>query len=540
MAARRPLWVPLTTYDQVQGFGRVAVDDLRALGRSRVHLLCCAAREDGEEAGLRNRAMLAAWQGHLQCVARTGMGAMARTGMGAVAHDSSGPDHAGLDHAGLQHAGQEHASAGQSRAEPSTEALAAADCVSHYFARLSFCRSAELREWFVRAETALFVWRFSGTALDADQAAFVRTQRVLGAGACMPLDTAEFAVHENDVRAATGTTFCAASAACFYKVQFEHAADAVRSRRAFLKDGWAYVHRNDVVGALAQAWHVHLGRSLAQLAVKWPTFARLERDRLLPLAIQLAAGKDAGKDAATTHHNSAHHNSAHKNARQTLQEPRDVVAAFARFVRGRGHSDFKVKPLGKDVVAFGQWSKVNETDRACPFAQRVHRHNTVSYLVFVRDGAMIQRCWDTGCRGRFQRFVLQDGRVVAAQVSTVPGEVRAHVLDTSARLAFCTVCNSACARAQYSQVRGGAAGPASGLVLSPASDLVLSPASGLVLSPGSALRPASGPVLGPRSGPGPVAASAVSLVRDVDPVRDFGPAPPAQRRFSGRGPVPVS
>jgi hypothetical protein len=44
-------------------------------------------------------------------------------------------------------------------------------------------------------------------------------------------------------------------------------------------------------------------------------------------------------------------------------------------------------------------------------------------LVFVRDGAMIQRCWDTGCRGRFQRFVLQDGRVVAAQVSTVPGDV---------------------------------------------------------------------------------------------------------------------
>ena len=63
-------------------------------------------------------------------------------------------------------------------------------------------------------------------------------------------------------------------------------------------------------------------------------------------------------------------------------------------------------------MALGQWPKPNAVDRTCPFAGRQHRSNTVSYIVFVNDGAMVQRCWDTACRGCTRRFVLHDGRVV--------------------------------------------------------------------------------------------------------------------------------
>ncbi len=89
-----------------------------------------------------------------------------------------------------------------------------------------------------------------------------------------------------------------------------------------------------------------------------------------------------------------------------------MLQTFAQFVRSRGHSDFKTKTLGPGTVAIGQWARPNQVDRTCPFAKRVHRSNTAAYLVFLRDGVMVQRCWDAGCRGRTWRFALRNGRVV--------------------------------------------------------------------------------------------------------------------------------
>ncbi len=55
--------------------------------------------------------------------------------------------------------------------------------------------------------------------------------------------------------------------------------------------GWAFVHRTNVVDMLAGVFRARLSKAMVQLSRKWPSFARVERDRLLPIVKQLTADK---------------------------------------------------------------------------------------------------------------------------------------------------------------------------------------------------------------------------------------------------------
>ena len=55
--------------------------------------------------------------------------------------------------------------------------------------------------------------------------------------------------------------------------------------------GWAFVHRGQIVGMLAGMFRAKLNKALVLLARKWPSFARVEKDRLLPIVAQLTADR---------------------------------------------------------------------------------------------------------------------------------------------------------------------------------------------------------------------------------------------------------
>ena len=363
--------LPLSVYKHVRGFDRLSLQDFGALGSGRVRLLG-AAHELGvtggtgagprhDDAALRNRRMLAAWREYSAHV--------------HVAGATLGP------------------SAG----------AALGDCLAHFIGRLAFCRAADLRAWFVDAEVALFTWRILNTMLPEERGAFVAEQGGFG----LPLSDEEFAELGLDLRAAAGTT-TGSPRAHYFRIEFERVPAAVRERRALMRHGWAFVHVDDVVGAVAAAYRARLDRSLCLLAQTWPAFARAERERLFPLAVGLSVGwrrRGQGQGQGP--------GQGPGQGQESPPDPVVVLRAFAQFVRSRGHSDFKTKQLGPGIVALGQWTKANAADRSCPFARRVHKSNTVSYLVFLRDGVMVQRCWDSGCRGRTCRFALRGGRVVA-------------------------------------------------------------------------------------------------------------------------------
>lgn len=164
------------------------------------------------------------------------------------------------------------------------------DALSHFILRLAYCRSAELRNWLLAQEVALFKYRFQ-TAGRKKQAAFVRSCGDLG-NDCQVVTRDEYNELHFDLHTATRTTEGAdAGADCFYKIKFEHVSDLLRRRKVLMRDGWAFVDRSDVVGMLAGIFRARLNKALVHLARKWPSFARVERDRLLPIVAQLTADR---------------------------------------------------------------------------------------------------------------------------------------------------------------------------------------------------------------------------------------------------------
>ena len=164
------------------------------------------------------------------------------------------------------------------------------DALSHFIVRLAYCRSAELRNWLLAQEVALFKYRFQ-TAGRKKQAEFVRSCGDLGKD-CQVVTRDEFNQLHYDLYTATRAPEGAeAGADCFYKIKFEHVADLLRRRKVLMRGGWAFVERRDVVGMLAGIFRARLNKALVHLARKWPSFARVERDRLLPIVAQLTADR---------------------------------------------------------------------------------------------------------------------------------------------------------------------------------------------------------------------------------------------------------
>eukprot|EP00750_Incisomonas_marina_P033049 INCI9538.1.p1 GENE.INCI9538.1~~INCI9538.1.p1 ORF type:complete len:408 (+),score=82.20 INCI9538.1:162-1385(+) len=264
------------------------------------------------------------------------------------------------------------------------------DALSHFIVRLAYCRSAELRNWLLAQEVALFKYRFQ-TAGRKKQAEFVRSCGDLGKD-CQVVTRDEFNQLHYDLYTATRAPEGAeAGADCFYKIKFEHVADLLRRRKVLMRGGWAFVERRDVVGMLAGIFRARLNKALVHLARKWPSFARVERDRLLPIVAQLTAD------------------------RRQLANPVDdkaVLMTFMTFLQRMGHSAFKTKQFGRDTVSIGSWKKPNEVDKCCPFARRVHKSNTVFYTVHLADKVMVQRCWDSDCRNGRRFFQIRGGKVV--------------------------------------------------------------------------------------------------------------------------------
>lgn len=232
-------------YEQVSGFGRLALSDFGTLGRRRVRLL-----RRVHEIGLADLGK------------STGQGT-ARPGL-AVANRRMLPTW------------REYAAAHTSLQ----------DSLAHFIGRLAFCRSADLRAWFVDGEVALLMWRVRNTLTPDERAAWV----LAFCTSALPLGDDEFAQMGPALREATDTVFCGGiMGRSFCKVPFEQVPKALARRRVLMRDGWAYVCVDDAVDAAVCAFRKRVDRALALLAPNWPDFARAEHDRLFPLVVGLSA-----------------------------------------------------------------------------------------------------------------------------------------------------------------------------------------------------------------------------------------------------------
>ena len=185
------------------------------------------------------------------------------------------------------------------------EASIRKDNASHWVVRLAHCMSEEKRRWFLAMECELFRARFKDLAsieqkefiLDNDEFSSVEV-----------LTSREFDEVQGDLKATIlsytnslaqmNSTVTGPDA--FYRVTFEEVTDLVASRRVFVKDGYAYVSK-DQLGSLVMApFRSHLSKQLAVLSRKWASFCDgPEKDRLVPL-VQGLADRDLGPDYGTS------------------------------------------------------------------------------------------------------------------------------------------------------------------------------------------------------------------------------------------------
>mmetsp|Transcript_27730 Transcript_27730/g.60595 ORF Transcript_27730/g.60595 Transcript_27730/m.60595 type:complete len:507 (-) Transcript_27730:294-1814(-) len=164
------------------------------------------------------------------------------------------------------------------------------DAVSHFVLRLAYCRTEELRRWFLSQESALFKYRFKALP-PSSQVRFLEENQL----PYTPLTAAEYDAVKEQLETIRKTQYGSAQegpvgATHYYKVPFEEVAELVRNRKVYLLRGQAYVPREHLASLVVGLFRARLSKALAVTARQWAArIAPMEADRLAPVVEALSS-----------------------------------------------------------------------------------------------------------------------------------------------------------------------------------------------------------------------------------------------------------
>ncbi|KOB78154.1 DNA primase large subunit [Operophtera brumata] len=130
------------------------------------------------------------------------------------------------------------------------------DHIAHFILRLAYCRTEELRRWYIARELELFRMRFiimRGEAVDA----FFKLNNL------RYTNISEEEQMEIISNLRESTAHSNIDNMKFYKVKFYEVLDLVRARKVYLSGGYAYIPHKDFVSVLSAQYRTHLKQSLA-------------------------------------------------------------------------------------------------------------------------------------------------------------------------------------------------------------------------------------------------------------------------------------
>jgi len=145
--------------------------------------------------------------------------------------------------------------------KPSTASSYDADVASHFILRAAYCRTDELRRWFLTTETALFRHRlekYSHACVAADMESMSSRLNV----ELTVVSDEEKMKHREDIIGSGSATVMEFQSSTFYKIPFLQALDLIRSRSVFLLHGMAFVPLSLLVTIVASRFRAHLSKSL--------------------------------------------------------------------------------------------------------------------------------------------------------------------------------------------------------------------------------------------------------------------------------------
>ncbi|PIA51062.1 hypothetical protein AQUCO_01100113v1 [Aquilegia coerulea] len=159
------------------------------------------------------------------------------------------------------------------------------DIISHFVLRLVYCRTEDLRKWFLKMETTLFRNRFNLETLDAQKAIMAEFDLPYKAVSKTEFETVKDNL--NNVARSINPLYNAES--IFFKVPFEEVPELVAGRRVFIHKGYAYVAMNQVGSLVVTQFRSHLSKALVLTNRKWTsTIREQEKDRLTPIVEALS------------------------------------------------------------------------------------------------------------------------------------------------------------------------------------------------------------------------------------------------------------
>lgn len=133
------------------------------------------------------------------------------------------------------------------------------DHISHFILRLAYCRSEELRRWFLNREVELFKLRFMLLSRQS-VAKFLELNKL----SYKPITEEEKEeVRPALVESTAGLSNVSVETTDFYKVPFIEVCSLVRGRRVYLRKGYAYVPSSDLVVCVSTTFRAMLSEALA-------------------------------------------------------------------------------------------------------------------------------------------------------------------------------------------------------------------------------------------------------------------------------------
>ncbi|KAG6494049.1 hypothetical protein ZIOFF_049067 [Zingiber officinale] len=161
------------------------------------------------------------------------------------------------------------------------------DIISHFVLRLVYCRTDELRKWFLSMETSLFRYRFRLESPESQRSLMSEFQLPYKAISRAEFETVKEKL--NQVARSIGQSLNADT--LFFKAPFEEVPELFAGRRVFLQKGFAYVAMHQVVSLVATQFRSNLSKCLVLTNRKWTSTIRdTERDRLAPIIEALSTG----------------------------------------------------------------------------------------------------------------------------------------------------------------------------------------------------------------------------------------------------------
>lgn len=134
-----------------------------------------------------------------------------------------------------------------------------ADHISHFILRLAYCRSDDLRRWFLARELELFSLRFHELTNES-----IEEFLALNKLTYTPISSEEKeSIREELFESTVGLYDSHIENCSFYKVAFTEACGLVKNRRVYLDNGLAYIPSSELVQCILTIFRAHLNESLA-------------------------------------------------------------------------------------------------------------------------------------------------------------------------------------------------------------------------------------------------------------------------------------